>query len=259
MFKWFIVGLLVLGALLYFAGPIILATVLAILAVVFTFGTWPFWFLLAIVTLFIAWCLSEESWDGVSEMWSGTAVASVILFTAIVAFVNKNLLSLKDYSFWTSVGLVAGAFLAYFVLGGLWSAFKYYRFSIYRTERLENRKAEIRATLSIYGLTTEPLIADLLRQEVNHNDPNYKAYELAKNYKVLIRGGFLRAKPSHNIDRISAWIGLWPWSIVATVLRDPVKLIYDLMLNVYNFIYNRTMGKVEAQYKAVFVDDQNEE
>ncbi len=65
---------------------------------------------------------------------------------------------------------------------------------------------------------------------------------------------FERARPKNNVGRILIWIGLWPWSMLAWALRDPVKMVYDMLTGVFEAIYDRHVGRLEKQFQAVFAN-----
>ncbi len=274
----FVVFVVVVGiiASLWFFGAAILAIMSAVwvftvgvASVALIFGTVPFWLLVTAATLWIAYCLSDKDSDTDDEYdggWSVTALVTVLLFGAIIAVVNHNMVSFEGYSvFWTCL-LILGSFGVYLVVGGLWSIFRFDRLGTKRVAMIEAWKRERFAVLAKSGLSDEQMIVDCINsgppKEPNtygkaHDD--YKTqqnlYRAACDYKDKFESMIDRARPNHNMDRIMFWIGLWPWSVIGYVLRDPVKFVHDLLIKVYEASYNRTVGKIEVQFKTVFSEN----
>jgi hypothetical protein len=263
--------IVVLGAigigLWYFAAPIFTA-VLAVVSAFLTFGTLPFWLLVIAGSVFIAWCVSDKESDIKDEydVWSGPAVITVILFTVIISIVNSNFLNLQTYSFFWAAIYIIGSFALYLVLGGFFSWFRYGRFVYHRRDYIEKWRKDTLRKLANKGLADERAIAECLRAgrpKTPENSDRHSArydelikkgilYDEAKGYRDGWNNLKEAAMPGKNMERILIWIGLWPWSMAAYFLRDPVKLVYELLLRFYEASYNGVFGKMEEDYKAIF-------
>ena len=267
---WFVLIVLTIGVGFWFFGTVILSTaavvfsaLLAASAVALTFGTAPFWLLVTVATLFVAWCVSDgdsDLKDDYDEVWSGTAIVTVLLFSVIVALVNLKLFSFNDYSVFSTCLLIAGSFMAYLFIGGLWSIFRFDRFGTHRQAEIEAWKKERLDRFALLGLSTERAIAECIKEGLADNRAEgYESrrynYNEATSYRKRLEAMISAARPRNNMNRIMTWIGLWPWSVIAWVLRDPVKFVYDLLIRVYDASYNRTVGKLDNQFKTVFSDD----
>ena len=276
--SWMLFILFVVFGSLYLWGGAILASILgfggAVLtwfvasgALFLTFGTFPFWLLVAIVSLFVAWCVSEDKdFESTDEMWSGTAVATVALFGLIVSIINKNLFA--GYSGWTLAGLIILMFAGYLIFGAGWSRFKYIRFGRRQREKIQTfRTVRLGVLRNKHGLNDERAVA----AKVNAGQPtrpdrhrrtdteadreaerSHDAYQEAITYKQAVESMLEKARPENNIGRIMVWIGLWPWSVLAWVLRDPVQMVYELMLGVYEKAYKGVFGTLESEFQAAF-------
>ena len=55
-------------------------------------------------------------------------------------------------------------------------------------------------------------------------------------------------QPSNNIDKITSWIIIWPFSLVENLLRDIINLVEEVpktvLRKVYNYIYEQEINKI---------------
>ena len=271
---------------LYMWGAIVLATAAAILvpvwawilasgALVLTFGTVPFWLLVAALTLFVAWCVYEGDLDNEVMPWSGVAVSTVVFFGVLIFFINKNSFSLEGYSGWAILGIVFVLFVAFLACGALYSRHRYINRNRRTMREIEKwRVEELKFLKEIHKLNDENAVADGIRQgkpassPVDRYSPSNRenqerfqvelnTYNAAQNYKNTVEKMLGQARPDKNMHRIMTWIGLWPWCMLSQVLRDPVKMVYNMMISVYEAAYNSTFGTFESEFQKVF--SRNEE
>jgi len=66
------------------------------------------------------------------------------------------------------------------------------------------------------------------------------------NFPVEYRGLPLDKKPlaSENKKRITAWMIFWPFSLVGTLLNDPIRRIFNLIFNSLKNQYQRLSDRV---------------
>ena len=272
---WFILFVLlsiVAGAIWYFeVFAVIMATLAVFLGAIFTFGTLPFWIFLSLVSLFVAWCVSIEDSDSDKGIWSGTAIVTVSLFGIFVGFANKNFFHYEGLGL-GAFGLIVLIFVAHLASGVVFSVARYYRFGRNRMKKLEAWKRERLSQLSTrYHLKTESEIAEAIRageplppdrhmsQEVVNNVLKAaEGYREAVNYKATYKAMLESSSYDNNIHRIMVWIGLWPWSLLAWVVRDPVRFAADSMSAVYDRIYRNIFGDMQTQFNSVFSPPEGE-
>lgn len=60
------------------------------------------------------------------------------------------------------------------------------------------------------------------------------------------RGRALDLAPSNNLDRISGWIIIWPFSFVEHILGDIITAIKSLVTKVFKGVYHRIYTKLTA-------------
>ena len=85
-----------------------------------------------------------------------------------------------------------------------------------------------------------------------------EGYREAVNYKATYKAMLESSSYDNNIHRIMVWIGLWPWSLLAWVVRDPVRFAADSMSAVYDRIYRNIFGDMQTQFNSVFSPPEGE-
>lgn len=251
------VGLL---AWLYSAVALALvATVLAFVSSAFVFGTVYFWLLVVTVSLLVAWSISENpDYDNEDDggMWSGVAFISVGLSAILIGIVNRDSLLFSDLSIWMKVIAVSGYFVAYLASGAVWSRYKYIKFSKKRLKAIEAWKQEDLLKLKRdYGFESEDSVAEWVKDKEagkDVKDKEYTKYVAACRYRDVADEGYRRIRPEYNTHRLMVWIGLWPWSIISWLLRDPVKFVYEMMLTFYERVYVSVVGQSQQEFKEKF-------
>ena len=158
---------------------------------------------LLIVVALIIWLLTSTFYD--SGKWFTLAMiacfgAAVLTFGA--AFFTFVMLNLK---------IILIGIIGYFVLGGIWSIFKWYRLNI------------------------------KIRNSYNRAINNNSSKDYAKSYAKEINS--VRSFPpvaNEQKSTIVFWIVSWPFSIVTWILGDFVvdvcNYIYELLASVYTSI-----------------------
>lgn len=115
---------------------------------------------------------------------------------------------------WQTIGIVVGGFV---LAGILWSVFSWFRLVQKKTNYYREK----------YG--------DTLTAE--------QMSDLKESIKV-----------SSHKARITGWIAFWPWSLFWTLTGDFFNMIYDAMVNVYQNITNRALGKFSVKPKEIITD-----
>lgn len=113
------------------------------------------------------------------------------------------------FYFQVPLDVVGLYFLAYAAIGVIWSIWRYKRYVSAEVQRIKER------------------IAKNGTKEAN------VAYHL---------------QPSNNIDKITSWIIIWPFSLVENLLRDIINLVEEVpktvLRKVYNYIYEQEINKI---------------
>ena len=112
---------------------------------------------------------------------------------------------------WTVVGLVA---LAWIPIGFAWSFWRWKRYC-----------------------------NSVVRDETESKKESGKNYTVATNYLES------RLDPMQNIDLITEWVVIWPFSMVASFLSDIFDLIQDLIVGFFKRTYKRMSETALQQIK----------
>jgi hypothetical protein len=120
---------------------------------------------------------------------------------------------------------------AYVGIGVVWSFVKW--FSFLMAFRDEFRKVK----------ETYLLVKDL-RSPDGHHPLDFASYVKYKGF----RGNPLSEKPlaSFNKSRIISWMGLWPCSVIGTLLNDPVRRIFNFLFHNFKALYQKMSDAIFA-------------
>ena len=201
-----IVLALIIGGLITWGAPLF-----AILATVLVIGTTPFWILLFLYSCVLCWTLDHEDDD------FGFGISTILLIAILLSFEffseNKPFTYLWDHP-WIAIEI----FLGYFVIGAIWSIVKWW-FS--ETNRFQLTKERFIEHHSIKGTNIPPEYMDRWDVYMTH----------------------AKTDPSRHKTRFLSWITYWPWSLIWTMINDPlkrlVKRIYQELLGTYQKITDR--------------------
>lgn len=160
----------------------------------FVFGTVWFWLVAAILTIGLITSIENNSAGWATII--GLCVAGLV-------YKNTNL----------SIGEVLMCGLTYFIVGGVWSVWKWRGFV---TEEVEyyNRNKSIRNRSCYYVAT----IKDWLQ-------------------------------PSKQKHKIYLWITYWPWSLIWALAEDIVKQVFELFRGMYQRITDRALKGLDIPEK----------
>ena len=56
-----------------------------------------------------------------------------------------------------------------------------------------------------------------------------------------------RPRASKNKSRIVAWMSLWPFSVVGTILNDPIRRLFNFLFNWFKALYQQMADRVLAK------------
>lgn len=145
-----------------------------------------------------------------------TLVASVVAMNYfdvlnVMGFVKSNSESVTIYT------------AVYFVAGIVWSFIKWFSYLYGFRDRYREAKEKFKSTFS--GGNLDEAFRDYLN-------------------RVDQRDLLVRPSETNNKGRIIAWISLWPFSIIGTILNDLVRRICTRIYNYYKALYQRVVKYV---------------
>ncbi len=187
-------------------------------------GTLGFWIFAGIVFLLLIAAVEYEK--------PGLATLSLIVTGfALWLFGNVNVFALAAENPLLALGLGAG----YFAVGALWSLAKWWFYVRRQLRKYNEVKAEF---LKNNGESEKGPVPDRLKADWNARRPSYARY----------------AKPQvrENKGRILTWMIYWPWSLVWTILNDPVKRLFKNIFNAMKALFQKV---ADSAYKDVDEND----
>jgi len=174
------------------------------------FGTLWFWVLVAVASILIIFFLERALDDEYHDTGGGfPSTITILIFIALYYFLGSK----QDvYDFFAYMRdypwFTIGRVAAYIGIGVIWSIFKWYFF-------LQNKK---------YQLTKK--MEDREIDEINESDiPQAKK----------------------NKARIISWMSYWPFSMLWTLINEPVK-------KTFRFIYSKIEGIFQKMSDRIFKD-----
>ncbi len=184
--------------------------------------------LAVLFVLFVVECILIETegfgWATVTLV--ATAVASVVLgrwfhVYSVVDFV-------RDHGVWTLVYLAG-----YVAVGVAWSFGKWFSYLMSFRDAFREQKD---AFCKKYNLDASvPLPEDKLIQFDSFLSSNV-GWSTGHRGQLLSRE---RPRAAKNKARITAWACYWPFSVVGTVLNDPVRRLFNFLFNQFKALYQR--------------------
>lgn len=143
---------------------------------------------------------------------------------------------------WNNPGKAVLTILGYFLVGTLWSVAKWYFFVKNKRTAFDEAKAE-------YALNPEyPMWAGHRGEKAPPKEPT--PWVESHRYQSFIDRHTKTLAPSvrGNKSRIMTWMGYWPWSMVWTLINDPIKRAFKA---IYNRIHNTLQSISNNAFKDV--------
>jgi hypothetical protein len=121
---------------------------------------------------------------------------------------------------------------SYFALGALWSVGKWWFFVRDKRDTYNDRKRDFIADKKLQ-ITVKDAIPTDLRKE-------FKSYMTRYG-----NGGVAMPEARKHKGRIMTWMAYWPWSMVWTLIDDPIK-------KMFRYIYNRLQRLYEKISESIW-------
>ena len=209
-----------------------LEVLFATLAGLFLFGTFWFWMFVVFVALVVA---TEVHFD------KGTP-ATVTLIATVVFLHFFSGVNILQYVF-HNLGWFLGGAVLYLLVGAGYSVLKLELHT--RNLNDKYRRAQVQF-LRDHKLSDD---ADFksLSAELKHQWQKTLDYHL---FDIDQRDGSVTFDLYKRRATVIMWIGHWPFSLLGTVLNDPVKhainFLYDRMVGFYEKIITRNLGNTKG-------------
>ena len=210
------------------------AGLLGWLAATLVFGSTLFWLALIVLSVIICICDDQDS----PFFGTLTVLATLILFKISGLFSLSNPI------------LVLLAFLAFVVCGVVWSVFKWGFFLSNKKDHLNEIK--LKYIKEVNGNTEddndkieENTSVKLSKRMANglHDELSMAGY--FRNFNANRRSVIPTAVK--NKRRIMGWVMYWPWSVVWTIINDPVRKFFKML-------WRKLSGQYQKMADTVFKD-----
>ena len=173
-----------------------------------------------------------------NERWGSATLVSIVVFFALARWGDFNILiALRDRPL---IGF--GAIAGYLITGVLWSFGKWWFFVKDRRNKYEEVKARfLEKRGSKEAVIPHELKAEWTKYLLEGRD-SHQRYTYA----------FATAPSAReHKSRITTWMAFWPWSLVWTLINDPLRKlfehIYQHIQRLYQSIADRLYAGVEEE------------
>lgn len=166
------------------------------------------------------------------EFDNGTGATSTLLIAGGLALIVTR-------AQWTWAGLtmliprVAVFVIVYFLIGACWSVLKWYFFT--------------RALREAYDVARLQVIGQRLDPQATTTEQERILRQWRQNLGYRYRNLTIPPDPADHTGRILMWIGHWPFSMLWTLINDPVRRIVE-------WLYGRLKNIYRAISKSAFAD-----
>lgn len=187
-------------------------------------------FVIFVTVVVIAEITSLEFEKGSAATWT------LLLAALVVAIMERAHLSWGGIL--AALPGVALFVIAYFAIGACWSVVKWYFFTRMLREAYDAARKKVILEKGIAAGRDKVLVVRQLRENLHYT------YRYGSDL-------IIPPDPSQHTSRILTWIGHWPFSLLWTLINDPVrrmvKAIYQRLKNVYRAIGKRAFAGVEDE------------
>jgi len=192
-----------------------------------------------------------------------------IIFTGVIICDFK----LWGIPYWIAANLklCIGFFVLYFVVGVLWSFIKWYsylinyrdQFATIKDNFIFNKRNLIESQYEWASANHIEINNKIVSKEVLPFD-FYAHHNILDNYYAQVKDGkkiynafveseveykeFYKPVAASNKGRIVAWICYWPWSLVATIVNDPIRRLVEWIFRFLKETYQKMSDKIFADF-----------
>src|SRR3989338_689617 len=164
---------------------------------------------------------------------------TLVVGGAFLAF--HYLLGVPVFSYiWENIGLLALYVLGYGIIGGVYSVFKWYRYSLITRERIKEVEKEFLVSKGIPG----DVMSDELKLE-------WAEYFKSHNGYAFGGKSIENAIPQWHTHKalLLQWVTYWPWSLVWTVINDPIRRFVRFIVRQLQQVYQHITDVVYADVR----------
>lgn len=176
-----------------------------------------FCFVLLVTGVYCAVSLVESPIAFYAALFVGIGVLNYVFSVPIFSWIIANPL------------MVIVGFVGYFLIGGLWSIYKFKRFA-----NSESNIKKVKYEFDNYCNSNKSMFSKMSGSEDKEFD-----IEKAKKEFVASRYNF-SLHPANHYSKFITWISSWPFGVFWSILYDPItwasKKVYKVLSRVYTNI-----------------------
>jgi hypothetical protein len=179
------------------------------------------------------------------EKWTWTTLC-LLASGGLYFWVNKALVLSWIVENWQTALCFAGAYL---IAGVVWSFGKWFFFLIGFRDAYRERKSWF---LKKRGLDPDAQIPESLSHDfseflrtgyitvIDRGTTMQETYSYGLRDRHYYGGTWnMRPRASDHKSRITGWIGFWPFSMVGTVINDPLRKLIDFLFASFKGLYQK--------------------
>lgn len=179
--------------------------------------------LAALFVVFVVECLllEVEHWGWATATLIATGLAVQFLHVAdIWGFITHHTVDALLYV------------LVYLATGVVWSFIKWFSFLMQFREKFREHRD------SWYSAHKLNLTDELTPEQRKDLDESFR-YQSFNGNALLVK-----PKATRNKRRITAWMAYWPFSVVGTVINDPIRRLFKFLFNSFKALYQKIADHV---------------
>jgi hypothetical protein len=165
-------------------------------------------------------------------------LATVTLIAALVGAQAFHIMDVLHYAEHHVLQTLLYA-VAYVGVGVLWSFVKWFSFLMSFRDQFRELKGQF---LTKQGLDPNGQVPEEFASQFKDWMIQKSVYGISFQMRNLER-----PKASDNKSRILAWMSLWPFSVVGTVLNDPIRRLFNFLFNQFKALYQKMADRVLAK------------
>lgn len=219
--------------LFWAGGLLIIGGIMVGLLTLFVVGSIGFWLLIGLASIMLFYCVEEDR--------GGLATTSIIATLFLLYFFGDlNIFGWAIENFLMLVLSIGG----YFVVGTIWAIVKWWFFVRRNREKYDDAKAKF---LRDEGIEGTSIPDDQKKDWKSHISSSYN------------RGFEIKPEARKHKSRVLTWMTYWPWSMVWTLIDDPVKklfrYIYRLIQDLLQKMSDRAFAGTENDFPTTVKTD----
>lgn len=191
--------------------------------------------IVGLAVLFVVFCVACVLMETEKFGWATLTLILTLVGVQVFHVGGLDLLAFAREHLVQTLLYVGG----YLVVGVVWSFIKWFSFLMGFRDEFKQGKAAF-----LNGLKLNP------EGQVPENElDNFHSFMQKWKY-----GGYygndlsMRPRAAKNKARITAWMAFWPYSVVGTILNDPIRRVFNWLFNGFKALYQKMSDAIFAKH-----------